>query len=818
MLQVGGVSLATSDATYFSDFNLYSWTSPGITWAAANIGHKFPVSLRVADDTAPSVESAEVTATKPKELVIDFNEALDTGSVPAASQFTVKIGGSTTGAPSVSSVAIDADKVKLGLGVALDAGQTSVTVDYTKPASNPLRDAAQNEVATFTNRAVTNNAPACPGGQPAHAFWTACLTVGEIKVGNITAGRGFAALGSVGSLSLAAFSVSGTAYTVDLVSDDGSNLNLSFAADPRPASESWILQVGSRSFRLDARDRYSTSRHTYSWTSPGFTWLPSNVGDKVSVSLRKPGVGLTFSPTAVDVDEGDMADYTVKLAAQPSASVTVDIATDDAGAATVAPTSLTFTTMNWNTARTVTVTGVGDNDADDETVTLTHSGNGVETDTVAVSVDDDEIGLVFSSTDVTVDEGDTADYTVALAEQPDASVIVGIASLDPDAASPAPSVLTFTAMNWDQAQTVMVTGVQDSDDDHETVTLTHIGTVVGRATVEVAVRDDEAASSMFIFSQTEFEIRQGGTAKYTIRLREQPSSGGSVHIWTLKSSLCQGAGRERCDPRHNPVSMKPPFVKFDRTNWDVPQEVTLRATGATDSKDELGVVLRHVWWIDGKRGEDRTVRIDIPGTADACPHGLWSGTFWTACLTVGSSGGKVGYSSGGGSLSDTTFVYGGTTYTIEGLYLENGRMHLDLDGDAGSGSGGRVCRAPGTRVPRTTGVSRSRSGSPGARRRRAGWTRYSGARPWRALRPTTGTAVTGSVRRAGSMPSSATDCLRSAGASPARRTSASGSPRAPASGAWAGGSRRRARAPRASRRASTRRGASLPTATTPSTG
>ena len=207
VLQVGGESLAMSAGTYNTEFDHYTWSAPGITWTVATVDLKVSVSLRVADNTAPEVSGAEVTAAKPKELVIDFNEALDTGSVPAASQFTVKVGGSTSGAPSVSSVAIDGDKVKLALGVALDAGQTSVTVDYTKPGTDPLQDASENEVATFTNRAVTNNAPACPTAQPAGAFWTACLTVGKFL-----AGYGFA---GVQGLLPRMFTLDSTSYTID---------------------------------------------------------------------------------------------------------------------------------------------------------------------------------------------------------------------------------------------------------------------------------------------------------------------------------------------------------------------------------------------------------------------------------------------------------------------------------------------------------------------------------------------------------------------------------------------------------------------------
>ena len=140
-----------------------------------------------ADTTAPMVTGAEVTATEPKVIVLTFDEALDTGSVPEAfSAFRVRVGGNLVSGLGVSSVGIDgtdATKVKLGLSVALDAGQKDVTVDYTytNPDSNPLQDAADNAVADFTGQLVANNAPPCgpdAAGHPANAYWTACLTLG----------------------------------------------------------------------------------------------------------------------------------------------------------------------------------------------------------------------------------------------------------------------------------------------------------------------------------------------------------------------------------------------------------------------------------------------------------------------------------------------------------------------------------------------------------------------------------------------------------------------------------------------------------------
>ena len=239
------------------------------------------------DDTAPTVSSAEVTAATPKELVVSFSTALDTGSVPAASAFAVKIGGNA--GPAVTSVAIDggdATKLKLGLAVALDAGQTSVTLDYTNPGAgnNPLQDAGPIWVGTFTDRAVVNNAPACPSEQPADAFWTACLTVG-LK-GGTTNILGYNPVESYGALTPTEFTVDTSTFTVSSLIQSGTNLTVGFSGgDPRPGSNSWALQVGDVSL-LMSEGTYTSLFGSYTWTSPGVSWAEANSGDKVSVSLR----------------------------------------------------------------------------------------------------------------------------------------------------------------------------------------------------------------------------------------------------------------------------------------------------------------------------------------------------------------------------------------------------------------------------------------------------------------------------------------------------------------------------------------------------
>ena len=73
------------------------------------------------------------------------------------------------------------------------------------------------------------------------------------------------------------------------------------------------------------------------------------------------GAGIVISPeptTPLSITGGGTETYTLALRAQPSAPVTVAVASDTPGVATVAPGSLSFSTSDWMTAQTVVVTGV----------------------------------------------------------------------------------------------------------------------------------------------------------------------------------------------------------------------------------------------------------------------------------------------------------------------------------------------------------------------------------------------------------------------------------------------------------------------------
>ena len=108
-----------------------------------------------ADVTAPAVRSAEVFF---NTLTITFNEALDEDSVPSEDAFTVTADGSEVDLDAVNPASINGSTVTLALASTVSPG-TAVTVSYTPPDSDPLRDYPGNQVAQFANQPVTNNTP-----------------------------------------------------------------------------------------------------------------------------------------------------------------------------------------------------------------------------------------------------------------------------------------------------------------------------------------------------------------------------------------------------------------------------------------------------------------------------------------------------------------------------------------------------------------------------------------------------------------------------------------------------------------------------------
>ena len=348
-------------------------------------------------------------------------------------------------------------------------------------------------------------------------------------------------------------------------------------------------------------------------------------GDYAGIAAVSVTINLTDSDTrnvvlsrqSLTVTEEDAAgsSYTVKLATQPSDTVTVTISRHDGDDLTLSGTTLAnnqliFTTTNWGTAQTVTVKAGDDDNAVDESETLAHTAFGgdhvnVTKDLPVAVTDDDTADVALSKTDLTVTEGDAAgsSYTVKLVTEPTGSVSVAITGhagtdLTLSGTTLSSNMLTFTVDNWATAQTVMVKAGEDNDGANDTATLTHTasgGDYAGiTADLPVTVTDDDTAD--IVFSETDLTVTEGYSAgsSYTVKLVTEPT--GSVSV-----AITGHAGTD--------LTLDKTTLTFTVDNWATAQTVTVEA-GEDDDGAADTATLTHT----ASGGDYASITADLPVT------------------------------------------------------------------------------------------------------------------------------------------------------------------------------------------------------------
>ena len=173
-------------------------------------------TLRLSyDDVAPTVQSHDLDGAS---LTLVFSEALDEGSVPAASAFGVKVVGedATEHVARLNRVSIDGRTVTLTLATAPE-DTAAVTLQYTPPSANPLRDPRSNEVEAFGPEEVGYEGPRVVFAKVVGAT----LTIGYNEALDSGSRPGTARF---------AVTVDGTPGTVSNVAISGSDVTLTLAS------------------------------------------------------------------------------------------------------------------------------------------------------------------------------------------------------------------------------------------------------------------------------------------------------------------------------------------------------------------------------------------------------------------------------------------------------------------------------------------------------------------------------------------------------------------------------------------------------------
>ncbi len=260
------------------------------------------------------------------------------------------------------------------------------------------------------------------------------------------------------------------------------------------------------------------------------------------------GVSITESGGAVNVTEGTVTDtYDIVLTSAPTADVVITI-NPDSQSTTDLP-SVTFTTLNWDTPQTITVTPVDDSLAEGAHIsTISHAAsssdanyNGIAINDVVANITDNETDGVSitesgGSTDI-VEGGATDSYDVVLTALPSATVTVTITT--DSQANADKATLTFLTSNWDTAQTVTLTAVDDdiAEGAHSS-TVTHTAASsdlsydgITISDVVASITDNDTAAVNITESGGSTDVEEGDSVTgdtYTISLATTPA--GSVDV------------------------------------------------------------------------------------------------------------------------------------------------------------------------------------------------------------------------------------------------------------------------------------------------
>ena len=227
--------------------------------------------------------------------------------------------------------------------------------------------------------------------------------------------------------------------------------------------------------------------------------------DNIQNSLAEDGGAKTVRVTATLVGSTTFGtNKTVSLAVGKSS----DSATDGVDYTTVTTRNITINAETTSGLVDFTLTPTNDEIAeDDESISLTGTLTGVTIPSISITLtDNDTAGLVFTPDPVSVNEGGSSSYTVVLTSEPTANVTVSISgqggstdlTVDTDSGTPSnQNTLTFTASNWNQAQTVTIAAAEDVDGVNDTITLVHAPLGGGYGSTQnknlgVTIIDDEA--------------------------------------------------------------------------------------------------------------------------------------------------------------------------------------------------------------------------------------------------------------------------------------------------------------------------------------
>ena len=309
----------------------------------------------------------------------------------------------------------------------------------------------------------------------------------------------------------------------------------------------------------------------------------------VTVTDNDAPDGVTVTPTALMIREGDSDSYTVALDSEPTADVTVVVQVPEDTEVSVDKTELTFTNENWDQAQTVTVTAAQDDDAiADDIVVLTHEVRGGNYDTVTAAsvavtiLEDDESALSIVNAVASEGDGEMV-FTVRLDLVSDQTVTVEYATAAGTATAGRDYETTTGTLTFPALETEQTIHVPIIDDDIDEAAETLRVMLINASNAEI--KDDKATGVVtdndvrgVTVAPTALTVDEGGSTNYTIVLTSEPTADVTVGVQV---------------PEDAEVVVDVMELTFTAEDWNQAQTVTVTATHDADAVADDRVTLTH---------------------------------------------------------------------------------------------------------------------------------------------------------------------------------------------------------------------------------
>ncbi len=482
------------------------------------------------NDLPPTLSLNDVTVTEGNVGTVN---AVFTATLSTASGLTVTVAYSTTGTTATAGVDYLSQTDTLTFTPGVTAAQFTVTVNG--DTLDELDEAFQVDLSGPANATIGDGQGL---GTILDDDGPPTVAVADVSVTEGDTGQSSA----VFTVTLS--TPSGLLATVDYTTADGTAaapadyMSQTGALTFTPGITSQIIAVTVNGDVVDELDE----TFVVNLSSPANAAIGDGQGQ--GTILDDDAAGMNVNPTDVAVTEsGATATYAISLTSQPTSSVTMAINPDSQ--LTVTPAPVVFDETNWDTAQTITVTAV-----DDAIVEGLHTGSISHTvtsadnnyhniavgDVTASITDNDTAGVSVTPASVTVAEGGITDtYTVVLNTQPASVVTVSIATGGQTTA--APSSFVFSALTWNEPQTVTVTAVNDllaegthgDNITHSAASADDNYNGVSISSVAAAITDNDAAEVSVAPALVNVS-ESGITATYAISLTSEPTAPVTVTV------------------------------------------------------------------------------------------------------------------------------------------------------------------------------------------------------------------------------------------------------------------------------------------------